>query len=380
MEFYIITSRLVNLESKKINIGGIQTYIQSLYDLIYSKGHHVHFLQICSCKCEEQIILNNFNILLVPFRTSFFKNRYQATFDYLYKKYSTSTTHFIIDTDQYDIRCCAKNVTQIQHGIAFDIPGDMIQGFWGANKYLQHTLKYLKCIKNSRRLYNTRNTVCVDYNFYNWFRTLGTIYPDWQIKVIPNYSSGCISRYELTDKMNNFNSQIKIVFARRFFDYRGTLIMIEAVKRILSKYNNVLFTFAGGGPLETTIVETFKNVNNVKLTSFKPEESIIFHQAFDVAVVPTIYSEGTSLSLSEAMSAGCVPIATHVGGMTNMILDNFNGFFIEPNVDSLVEKLEYVISMPIEERKRICTNAYESSLYSFSKKRWCDQWAKILQL
>lgn len=380
MNYYIITTRIFNLELKKFNIGGIQTYIQSLYALISSKGHNVFIVQFCSCQKEELIRYDHINVLLIPLKKSFFKSSMQATFDFFYKRNNQPNSHFIIDTDQYDICSKGDNVTQIQHGIAFDIPGNMIKGFWGKAKLFQHVYKILVCLKNSRRLYNTRNTVCVDYNFYNWFRTLGTIYSGWNIKVIPNFSSGTISQSELSAKLEMNDKTVRVLFARRFFDYRGTLIMIEAVKKILEKYDNAYFTFAGGGPLEQAIIDSFKDNEKVTLTSFKPDESVHFHKKYDIAVVPTIFSEGTSLSLSEAMSAGCVVIATHVGGMTNMILDSFNGFLIEPSADSLIKKLEYVITMPIDEKRRIIRNAYESSLYSFSKAKWCNQWLEYLHL
>ncbi|WP_420491566.1 glycosyltransferase [Neobacillus drentensis] len=51
-------------------------------------------------------------------------------------------------------------------------------------------------------------------------------------------------------------------------------------------------------------------------------------------------SEGTSLSLLEAMAAKCAEIATNVGGMTNIILDNYNGLIINPDESELYLALE----------------------------------------
>lgn len=380
MQFYIITSRLFDIKNGRFTLGGVQTYVLDLYSLIKKKHHEVYFIQFEDTDKESEHVCDGFSVLIFPFIKSFLKSRYQSTFDSVFNKFNSKNVFFIIDSDQKDIKSTADNVIQIQHGIAFDIPGDMIKGFWGKTRLLQKINKFLRCYKNSQRLYHVRNTVCVDYNFYNWFRTLGTIYKGWNVKVIPNYSGGFITQDMLHDKLSASKDIIKIIFARRFFDYRGTLIMVDAVDKILSEYTNVQVTFAGEGPLEEYIKSKLGKFNDVFFTTFLPQESINIHYGFDIAVVPTIYSEGTSLSLCEAMSAACVPIATHVGGMTNILLDRFNGFLIDPSVDSLVRVMKKVIEMPKNERNIIATNAYNSVQSSFSRNRWEEQWAEYLGL
>ena len=380
MNFYIITNRLYNFENKRFNLGGVETYIQGLYSLIEEKGHFAKIIQMCDCEKEFEVTYNGFNVLIIPFKKSIFKSLNQITFDSIHDRFKDSDSYFIISTDQQDICSDDNHVIQIQHGIAFDVPGDYLPGFWRKNSFLQHFNKLLKCIKNIRRLYHAKNTVCVDYNFYNWFRTLGTIYSGYNIKVIPNYSSSFISDQALSLKLNSTDSKIRIVFARRFFDYRGTLIMIEASREILKRFKDIEIVFAGDGPLKSNIEENFKNDNRVAITTFSPEDSVQFHKKFDIAVVPTIYSEGTSLSLCEAMSAGCVPIATHVGGMSNMILNNYNGFLIQPTLDALKQKLIDVILMSKADRNVIAKNAYDTALCSFSVDRWNKEWADFLNL
>lgn len=380
MQFYIITSRLFDTKNGRFTIGGVQTYVLDLYSLIKKNHHQVCFVQFDDTDKESEFFSDGYNVLVLPFEKSILKSKYQSTFDLVFKRFNSHDVFFIIDSDQKDIKSDANNVIQIQHGIAFDIPGDMINGFWGKTRFLQKINKFLRCYKNSQRLYHVRNTVCVDYNFYNWFRTLGTIYKGWNVKVIPNYSGGFVTRKKLQDKLSETNNIVKIIFARRFFDYRGTLIMAEAVEKILAEYDNVQVTFAGEGPLENFIKTKLEKFQSVSFTTFQPQDSVDFHFGFDIAVIPTIYSEGTSLSLCESMSAACVPIATHVGGMTNILLDRFNGFLIDPSVDSLVKVLKKVIEMPKSDRNVIAVNAYNTVKSSFSRDRWEEQWTEYLGL
>lgn len=43
------------------------------------------------------------------------------------------------------------------------------------------------------------------------------------------------------------------------------------------------------------------------------------------------------------MAAGCAVICTNVGGMTNIIIDGYNGLMINPDEDSLYKALDRLI-------------------------------------
>lgn len=373
----IITTSFFDFKKQTIKIGGVETYIKDLSLLGLKLGLNVRVFQI-SQNSEDSIKFEGINIYKVQSKKTLFKSINQNAFDLIFKAYNNEEAKFIIATDQMDIKSKANNVITIQHGIAFDIPGYLIKGFWGKNKSLQFINKMLRCIKNIKRFYHTKNSICVDYNYFNWFRTLGTIYPDYTMKVIPNYANNCISEKELINKLSQNNQKIKILFARRFVDYRGTLLFANVIEKLLLERNNIDITFAGNGPLENELKNKFSNNPNVHFTSFYAGDSIKFHRNFDIAVVPTIFSEGTSLSLCEAMAAGCFPIATHVGGMTNMILDNFNGILCYPSFDDLYKNINQALSLPKEKFNTIVTNSYNTASSAFSKTNWENKWSNLL--
>lgn len=66
----------------------------------------------------------------------------------------------------------------------------------------------------------------------------------------------------------------------------------------------------------------------------------------DIVLVPTCYSEGTSLSCLEAMASGCAVIATNVGGLPELIINRFNGLLIAPEAEALAEALTQLIEQP----------------------------------
>ncbi len=370
---YIFALEFLNSRTGELAIGGVQTYVHNLSSLAQEKGYSVTIFQMKSVK-NVNCIYNGAKVIICNVKES----HMQKYFDTAYEKCNTPGALFIIATDQIPIKTDKLNVISIQHGIAFDIPGYSIHGFWGKNRFLQHVNKLLRCIKNVNRCYQVPNTVCVDYNYYNWFRTIGTIYKNKRVKVIPNYSSDCISENEIVEKLISKSNVKKILFARRFCDYRGTLLFSNVIIRILNKYSNLEVTFAGNGPLEDYVKELFARYDNVKITHFATVNSISVHKHYDIAVVPTIYSEGTSLSLIEAMSSGCFPLATHVGGMTNIILDNYNGILCSPDEESLYKSLVRILEMEDADFNRIVTNAYYSAKQSFSINNWKEKWSDYI--
>lgn len=374
----IVTSGLLNTSNNTITIGGVQTYIQDLYIALKDKGCEVLITEISSISLQKyRTTINGFNISIYP-KYRYYRSKEQKVFENIYKEYNSLETIFIISTDQMDIKSKATNVIQIQHGVAFDIPGYMISGFWGRYKILQRINKFLRCIKNTQRLYHTKNTVCVDYNFYNWFRTLGTIYDGYRIGVIPNYSSSFISKEQLYNKISNNDEIIKIIFARRFVEHRGTLLFIECTNKLLSKYKNIQITFAGTGPLLSIIKKSFEKEKRVVITTFLPSESINIHYNHDIAVIPTIFSEGTSLSACEAMASGCIPVSTYVGGLSNIIINGYNGILANPNTTDFYNAIEQVITMSKEDKQEMIIEAYKTAVKSFSHTRWAKQWCDFI--
>lgn len=373
MNVIIVISNYYCFEGKRVKIGGLQTYIRDLSELCSRMGHNVSIIQFDKAN-PDGVIGRQGNITIINKWPQ--GNNQQRAFDEIARQYPDAL--FILATDQLRIRVRGVKGLQIQHGIAFDIPGNMIKGFWGKTHWLQFVNKCLRCVKNVRRFYQAPHTVCVDYNYFNWFRTLGTIRPGQKMTVIPNYAGQILSEEELEKKLNAFNGVRKIVFARRFVDYRGTLMFANIIPEILRRYPDVTVTLAGDGPLEAELHKRFDANSSVKFAKFDSSRSLEFHKEFDLAIVPTIFSEGTSLSLCEAMAAGCLPICTHVGGMTNIVLDGFNGLMVYPDESELLGAIDAVMSYQPDKYKQMVRNAYNCTSTAFSRKHWERMWTKVI--
>lgn len=354
------------------SVGGIQTYLKNLEELFSANGYRVIFLINRAPQSIAQEVYGR-EVISTPPNSS----KSNQTFFTECRKKIGSDAIYIIGSDQYGVRCRAKGVIAIQHGIAFDDPMTYCSG-WQKPLGVRWFIKIGRIYRNIRRAYSASAIVCVDYNFYNWLRAVAYISSRQHIKIIPNFTATPFVKEEIEKKLQN-STRRKIIFARRFVEPRGTLLFMRVAQKLLAEYPNLEITFAGSGPLEATLQQTFAKEQNIKIFSFSSEESLKVHFGYDICVVPTVFSEGTSLSLCEAMAAGCYPVATCVGGLSNILIDQYNGSLVLPNENAFLQELKKVLDLPQQEFRARTLRAWETVQYGFSKHLWSQKWLDFIR-
>ena len=300
------------------------------------------------------------------------KNCYKRLYQRI-KKELTEIDILIWGLDRNAVKVEHERTISIQHGIPFDYYPEeektrkkMLDLGLGLTFKMVQRYMARKCFERSKY------KVCVDYNFWNWYRTFCLPKDEKNIFVIPNFTE----IGEVGTK-GNYSGKIRIVFARRFVRMRGIEVFIDVMKHY-GNNKDICFTCAGEGPYLKIIEELASKQDNIEITKYSPENSLKFHSQFDIAIVPTIASEGTSLSLLEAMAAGNAVIATCVGGMTNIILDGYNGLFVRPgSADEIIKAIDKLI----KDRRYLnylAENAYNTVNSSFSFEKWRERWGVLL--
>lgn len=344
-----------------ITIGGIQTYLADLINICTSLGYSVSLYQIGDCeKCVE---IDGYQI----YQINVAKCDYEAFYKIVVSKIDKDTV-VIFGTETIVPRnLLGHKAISIQHGIYWDKPAETKKG-GDLRMFISKAIRNYHIIKHVKSL---DTLVCVDYNYVNWLRA-ETDNVSSSLRVIPNYTK-IAPIYKKTKEI------INIIFARRLFEYRGTRIFADAAEKILKEYSNIHITVAGTGPDEKYMRDKLAAFNNVSFISYKSSESLDIHADKHIAVVPTIGSEGTSLSLLEAMSAQCAVIASNVGGMTNIILDDFNGLMVNAG-DSLdlYRAMKRLIDNPTV-MNRLSENAYKTVKQAFSYERWAEKWTTVIK-
>jgi len=160
------------------------------------------------------------------------------------------------------------------------------------------------------------------------------------------------------------NSTIKIVYSGRLSQVQKRILDLTKICDELN-HQGIPFelTLIGDGPERNKLEEyrrSLANKNQIRLTGvLTPEEVTAHYKNNDIFILPSEF-EGTSISLLEAMSYGCVPLVTDIkSGVQGLIENGVNGFMVP--VGAALEFVKHIESLTsdIELRKLMSLNAYE---------------------
>lgn len=102
--------------------------------------------------------------------------------------------------------------------------------------------------------------------------------------------------------------------------YKGHTYLIDAVAALATDGHDVTLVFAGAGPQEATLrLKAVRADLDVRFLGSRSDVRELL-AACDAFVLPSL-TEGASNAVLEAMAAGCVTIATDVGGNRELIAD-----------------------------------------------------------
>lgn len=125
-------------------------------------------------------------------------------------------------------------------------------------------------------------------------------------------------------------------------------LALKAFQTLCDRFDNLVLVIVGDGPERAAIEKQVRELGlseRVRLAGYSasPEQ----YTALADLYLLTSYSEGTSMTLLEAMSLGVAPVATDVGGNPEIIEHGSSGCLV-PNDDrpSLVEALAGLLEQP----------------------------------
>jgi len=139
---------------------------------------------------------------------------------------------------------------------------------------------------------------------------------------------------------------LRCLFVGRVEFRKGIYDLIEAIKILNKKQNNLHFDIVGGGDSFNELSNQFKNIKNVNFIgqiSDKTELLAMYRQA-DLFIFPS-HDEGFPRVLYEAMMARVPVLTTMVGGIGGFMKDHHNCIAINAqNPDSIVNGVIEIIN------------------------------------
>lgn len=222
-----------------------------------------------------------------------------------------------------------ENAKAVQHGIWWD-----------------YDLPLLKRAIQRRRIKSLlsllRSILCVDTSFINWVRCEYSegIRLAEKCFYIPNYADLDLIG-EIPDRSAP-KVPLEILFARRFEPKRGTVLFLEALALLKERgfsFRAAMLGAGGVGDIEPLVAQRGLS-ECVRVGTAHFDKILQMYRDFDVCVVPTIWSEGTSFTCVESICAGVPVVVTSVGGLGNLVLPFHNGLICCATPGSIAEGIQ----------------------------------------
>jgi glycosyltransferase involved in cell wall biosynthesis len=146
---------------------------------------------------------------------------------------------------------------------------------------------------------------------------------------------------EMRKKLGISKDATVVITVRRLVYKNGIDTLIESAKVAVQKNPKIVFLAVGKGPDLLQIQEKIRQLGiekNFKLTGFVSDEKLPFYyNAADFFVLPSKSGEGLPLVALEAMSCGLPVIATNVGGISEVMIEDYGRLVPPDNPASLAE-------------------------------------------
>lgn len=160
----------------------------------------------------------------------------------------------------------------------------------------------------------------------------------------------------------SINEEIKLVIVARLIKLKNIDILIEAMSSLSSKYF-ITLTIIGDGPEKDALENLTEKLNLKNNVFFKgklksSEISMILRQSHIFVMVSK--PETFGISYIEAMASGCITVGTVGQGIESVIINGQNGFLIKPNIEEVINILDFIINLTCENQQKIMDNAYYS--------------------
>jgi glycosyltransferase involved in cell wall biosynthesis len=148
-------------------------------------------------------------------------------------------------------------------------------------------------------------------------------------------------REEIRRKLGLPQDAIVVLTVRRLVYKNGVDTLLDCANIAAKKNPKVVFLVVGKGPDLESVRLQVANLgieNNFRLAGFVSDEDLpYYYNAADLFVLPSKSGEGLPLVAMEAMACGLPVIATDVGGIKEVMMEDY-GLLVPPNQPELLAK------------------------------------------
>lgn len=191
--------------------------------------------------------------------------------------------------------------------------------------------------------------------------------------------------YFLNVKSYYFNLNIKkdgnILYIGRLVKEKGISDLIKALPKVTSKISRANLTIVGGGPQRKHLISLIQNLgvaNRVKFVGKISHEKVKeYYQKANIVVIPSLWLDNSPNVVYEAFSSGRPVIASDRGGMSDFVKDGETGFIFESgNTEELAKKTIKILKNK-DLFNKLSANCQKFALANFISKKHYQKIMKI---
>lgn len=301
-------------------------------------------------------ILKAFLLLIINFKKAPLVIVRSLNLKYKRRALSLRLFYFLIpflNLKKYDIIHCQFGMYGIEGMIVREIgaiEGKLITSFRGhdISSYIQ---------KYSDNVYQKLFT---DGDFFltncNFFRNRAIKLGCDANKIIVHGSGIDCDRFTFKPRYLEANEKIKIATTGRLIEKKGIEYGIRAVAQVAAKYPNIEYNIIGAGDLQEQLQQLIHELNmtdKIHLLGWKNQQEIIeIINDSHIFIAPSITAKDGNQdapvnTLKEAMAMGLPVIATHHGGIPELVHNGISGFLVpERDSNAIANRLTYLIEHP----------------------------------
>ncbi|MBI5681012.1 MAG: glycosyltransferase [Methanobacterium sp.] len=143
------------------------------------------------------------------------------------------------------------------------------------------------------------------------------------------------------------DKDILILFVGYLDTFKGVFELMNSFHEINKKNVNVKLMIVGEGPKNNELKKIASRLcletHVIFAGKISPSDIHEYYQSSDIFVLPS-HTEGTPLVVIEAMACGLPIVASNVGGIPEIVINNKNGFIITPqNEIELISKVQILV-------------------------------------
>lgn len=142
------------------------------------------------------------------------------------------------------------------------------------------------------------------------------------------------------------SNETTLLFVGRLGKEKNITFIIDCLKKVMEQQHTVKLFIVGDGP-ETENLKKYVEIkglfSNVIFTGKISRENLIkLYCGADIFVFGSL-TETQGIVIAEAKAAGLPVVAVNAFGVSDMVIDNEDGFLVSPNVNTFSEKITTLI-------------------------------------